>query len=69
MSSFLQLALALSVLIIAAKIGGLISYRLGQPSVLGKLLAGIILGPSLLDILHMPFFTDPHLVEIIHDLA
>jgi len=69
MSSFLQLALALSVLIIAAKIGGLISYRLGQPSVLGELLAGIILGPSLLDFLHMPFFTDPHLPQVIHELA
>ncbi len=69
MSVFLQLALALSILIAAAKAGGLLSLRLGQPSVLGELLVGILLGPSLIDLLHLPFFTDPHLSEVIHELA
>jgi Kef-type K+ transport system membrane component KefB len=41
---FLQLA----ALIAAARLGGAIAKRVGQPTVLGELLAGIIIGPSLL---------------------
>jgi Kef-type K+ transport system membrane component KefB len=38
----------------------MISVRLGQPSVLGELLAGIILGPTLLNIFHtFPLFHHP----------
>jgi len=69
MSPFLQLALSLAIIITAAKIGGYISYRLGQPSVLGELLVGILLGPSIIDVLHLSFFTDKHLAEIVHELA
>ncbi len=69
MSPFLQLALSLVVIIIAAKLGGYLSYRLGQPSVLGELLVGLLLGPSLLDVLHLPFFTDAHLSETVRELA
>lgn len=53
----LEIIFALAIVIIAAKIGGAISVRLGQPSVLGELLAGVILGPTVLDILHFaPLF-------------
>lgn len=69
MSPFLQLVLAMSIIILAAKVGGYLSYRLGQPSVLGELLIGVLLGPSLLDILHLPYLTDSHLSEVIHQLA
>lgn len=69
MTPFLQLSLALAILITAAKAGGYLSYRLGQPSVLGELLVGILLGPTLVDILHIPYFTDPHLPEVIHQMA
>ena len=55
MSEFLQLALLLSVFLFSAKIAGYLSVRVGQPSVLGELLVGILLGPSLLNILHLPF--------------
>ena len=44
MSPFLQFDIALVIIILAAKLGGYISYRLGQPSVLGELIVGIILG-------------------------
>ncbi len=40
MELFLELALAMAVLILAAKMGGYLSYRLGQPAVLGELLVG-----------------------------
>ena len=69
MTPFLQLSLALVFIIAGAKAGGYLSYRLGQPSVLGELLVGIILGPSVLDLLHQPFFSDGHLSETIHELA
>lgn len=69
MTPFLQLALALSIIIVAAKAGGYLSYRLGQPAVLGELLTGLLLGPSLLDLFHTAYFTDPHLGEVVHELA
>jgi Kef-type K+ transport system membrane component KefB len=69
MSSFLQFAIVLVVVITAAKLGGLLSLKLGQPSVLGELLAGLVLGPSLLNFLHWAPFTDKHLGEGIAHLA
>jgi monovalent cation:proton antiporter-2 (CPA2) family protein len=42
------LILQLAIILIASKIAGSLSVRLGQPSVLGKLLIGIVLGPSVL---------------------
>lgn len=68
MTTFLQLALLLSVILLAAKIAGYLSVRLGQPSVLGELLVGIILGPSVIDILHLPFI-EPALAHTIAELA
>jgi Kef-type K+ transport system membrane component KefB len=39
-----HLVLALAVILAAAKLGGHLSERLGQPAVLGELLAGVLLG-------------------------
>ncbi len=39
-----QLVLALAIILAAAKLGGDLSERLGQPAVLGELLAGVLLG-------------------------
>jgi Kef-type K+ transport system membrane component KefB len=69
MTPFLQLSLALAIIIAAAKAGGYLSYKLGQPSVLGELMVGIILGPTVIDLLHNPYFTDKHLPEVIHEMA
>ncbi len=69
MTPFLQLTLALAIMITFAKLGGHLSFRLGQAAVLGELLVGIILGPSILDFLHLSFFTDRHLGEVIQELA
>ncbi len=38
----------LAVLVTAARLGGWLATRVGQPSVLGELIAGILVGPSLL---------------------
>jgi monovalent cation:proton antiporter-2 (CPA2) family protein len=47
-----MLILQLAIILIAAKIAGSLSVRLGQPSVLGKLLIGIVLGPSVLGLVN-----------------
>ncbi|MGE5560173.1 MAG: cation:proton antiporter [Chloroflexota bacterium] len=44
--------LALILILVVARVGGILSVKLGQPSVLGELLVGIILGPSLLGWVH-----------------
>lgn len=49
---FLDFLLTLVIIIVAAKASGYLSTRLGQPSVLGELLAGILLGPTVLNMLH-----------------
>jgi Kef-type K+ transport system membrane component KefB len=46
------LILQLAIILVAAKIAGSLSVRLGQPSVLGKLLIGIVLGPSVLGLVN-----------------
>lgn len=69
MSDFLQFSLALAVIIALAKAAGYVSIKLGQPSVLGELIVGVLLGPTVLDFLHFTFFTDGHLDEVIHELA
>jgi Kef-type K+ transport system membrane component KefB len=69
MSIFLQLAFLIAVILLAAKAAGYISVRLGQPSVLGELLVGILLGPSLLNLLHLPFIEGAKLGETIKELG
>jgi len=69
MTPFLQFVIAIVIIIAAAKIGGYISLKLGQPSVLGELAVGIILGPSVLDMLHWAPFTDKHMGEAIAHIA
>ncbi len=69
MLPFLQFIIAIVIIIAAAKIGGYLSYRLGQPAVAGEVLAGLILGPSALDLLGWSGFSDQHLGESITHLA
>jgi Kef-type K+ transport system membrane component KefB len=69
MTPFLQLLLLLAIILLLAKIGGYISIRLHQPSVLGELIVGLILGPSLINILHQPLFESLILEEVISEMA
>jgi Kef-type K+ transport system membrane component KefB len=68
MTTFLQLSLLLSIILLSAKLAGYLSVRLGQPSVLGELLVGILLGPSVIDVLNLPFI-DHALTETIAELG
>jgi len=69
MTPFLQLAFELVVILLAAKAAGYLSTRLGQPSVLGELLVGVLLGPSLFDILHLPFINNQTLGTSLSELS
>lgn len=69
MSDSLQLLLALAIVIASAKAGGLLATRLKQPAVLGELLVGLLLGPSLLDLFHIGPFAGGHSQDIIYELA
>jgi Kef-type K+ transport system membrane component KefB len=69
MLPFLQLILAISIILFAAKLGGYLSTRIKQPAVVGEVLVGLILGPSLVDFFHLSIFTDKHLEESIVQIA
>ncbi|ANC77437.1 sodium:proton antiporter [Fictibacillus phosphorivorans] len=43
-----MIALQIALVLLATKVAGQISVRLGQPSVLGKILVGILIGPAIL---------------------
>ncbi len=65
----LPFLLLLALIVIVAKSAGYLSTRLGQPAVLGELLAGLLLGPTVLDMLHWPVFGDAPLGETVSYLS
>lgn len=58
-----QLFLAIGLIIGAAQLAGSLARAAGQPRVFGELLAGVVLGPTVLDILHWGTFDDPTLLS------
>lgn len=58
-ASLLPLLLALSILLACAKLAGALAVRFRQPAVLGELLVGILLGPTAIDLFHLPLLRDP----------
>lgn len=70
MSTILQFLLILSIIIVTAKAFGYLSTLLGQPAVLGELTAGVVLGPSLLNLFGLGFITKgPALEATVRELA
>ncbi len=59
------LFLAIGLIVAASRIGGTIARRFHQPRVLGELIIGVILGPTLIDVLHLPIFHGVELQETI----
>jgi Kef-type K+ transport system membrane component KefB len=57
MAALPPLLLILALAVLLAKAAGWISTRLGQPAVLGELLVGLVLGPSVLNLFHWPLFS------------
>jgi Kef-type K+ transport system membrane component KefB len=70
-SPVIALFLALGVIIAAARIAGTIARRFGQPRVLGELIVGVLLGPTLVDLLHTSLFGlgQAHLEQAIIEFA
>jgi Kef-type K+ transport system membrane component KefB len=60
-----EFTLQLAVILLAAKIFGELFERMGQSSVLGELIAGMVIGPYALGSLHLPFFGQ--LFPLIHE--
>ena len=69
MTPFLQISIILAILLLAAKVAGYISTKLGQPSVLGELLIGVVLGPSLFSLFNLSFLVYEELPHFIDDFA
>lgn len=69
MSNFLQLITLIIIILFTAKLAGYLSTRIGQPSVFGELLVGVLLGPSLLNLTGLSFISDSHISEIIAELG
>ena len=47
-----MLILQLALILIAAKLAGSLSVRFGQPSVLGEIIVGVLLGPSVFGLMN-----------------
>lgn len=67
--SLLPFFIALAILVVVAKASALVAVRLHQPAVLGELLVGVILGPTVLNMLGWPMFAGLHLEETFSYLA
>lgn len=65
----LELMIALALVVAVAKLIGGLSVRLGQPAVLGELLAGLLLGPTILDLFSRPLVGGEAVSEVIHLLG
>ncbi|HYD42105.1 MAG TPA: cation:proton antiporter, partial [Anaeromyxobacter sp.] len=65
-----HLLVALVALLAAAKLGGSLAERLGQPAVLGELLAGVLLGAlPLLGVGGFAWVAHDHVVEALAELG
>jgi Kef-type K+ transport system membrane component KefB len=56
MSAFLELVLVLFIIVIGAKLSGFLAARLNQPMVVGEIAFGILLGPTVINLLALPAF-------------
>jgi Kef-type K+ transport system membrane component KefB len=68
-SDALQFLIVLVIILVAAKGAGMLATQIGQPAVLGELLAGVILGPSAIDLFAAGFLDSHEVEESIHLLA
>lgn len=60
MPHLLQLLLLLVIIVFAAKAAGALSVRYGQPAVFGEILVGLLLGPTVIDLLRLWPFASGH---------
>jgi len=58
--NILEIFLFLFIVVVVAKLAGWASTKIGQPAVLGEILAGLLLGPTLIGIASLPIFPESH---------
>ena len=63
MNTSLQILLCIAVIILIAKLAGALTARLGLPLVLGELLAGVILGPTVFNIWSLSWLAQPAIID------
>ena len=71
-SDFFQIIVALATLLVGALIGGRLAMLCRVPRVTGYLLAGLLTGPSVADLLHLPHLVSHYAIgelRIISDVA
>ncbi len=68
-NAFIPLMFALGVILLASRAGGAVARRLQQPRVLGQLLVGVVLGPTVLDMLHWGILQGVDLQHTLKELA
>ena len=68
-NSFIPLMFALGTILLASRTGGAIARRLNQPRVLGQLVVGLLLGPTVLDMLHWGILQGVDLQHTIKEFA
>lgn len=70
MTPLLELLLVLAVIVLGAKLAGWVMGLLNQPSVVGEIAFGLLLGPTVFDLLGQPLFTHAAATgETVHMLA
>jgi Na+:H+ antiporter len=68
-AGYLSLLLALAIVIVSAKVLGEVSVRLGQPAVLGGLIAGLLLGPSVFNFTSLELLRGEDVGLFLHQLG
>ena len=68
-SIILPFLLSIAIILMAARVLGSLSRYIGQPRVLGELVAGVILGPTLLNMPDWTLFHDAHIHELVLPFA
>ncbi|MCY4021465.1 MAG: cation:proton antiporter [Chloroflexi bacterium] len=66
---FIPLMFALGIILLASRTGGALARRLNQPRVLGQLIVGLVLGPTVLDFLHWEILQGADLQQTIKEFA
>ncbi len=65
LNTSLQILLCIAVVIVAAKLAGNVAASIGLPLVLGELLAGVLLGPSFLNVWSIPWLAHPGTASVL----
>ena len=66
---FVPLMFALGIILLASRTGGALARRLGQPRVLGQLIVGVVLGPTVLDMLNWGLLQGIDLQQTVKEFA